>query len=258
VTIVRRRTVAPGPLDDPPAVSPSGVRRGTWMVVALACMAVTSCTRTVHHAAVAPRDITFGALSDLFSGPWAEGVPVGTDPDAALVAAPDAAPTDDAAPADAGLKTTPRQNLPKAPPAATSGRGAPDPSNPILATIRQMESGNNYQAQAPGSSASGAYQILNEVWAGFGGFNRAADAPPPVQDTKAAQLIINALSPSEDVSRIPVIWYIGHVPSPSSHEWDVVPAPYAGNTISPRAYQTKWLAVYNQKYAASQGGSSSQ
>src|SRR5262249_6200326 len=83
--------------------------------------------------------------------------------------------------------------------------------------------------------------------------------PPPVQDTKAAQLIIHALSPSEDVSRIPVIWYIGHVPPPGSGEWDRVPAPYAGNTISPRAYQARWLSVHDQKFAAyqaSRGGGS--
>jgi hypothetical protein len=256
VTTVQRPTVAPGRPPARSADAPSGVRRGTWLVVALACVAATSCTRTVHHAAVAPRDVTFSALSDLFTGPWAEGVPVGDDPDAALVAAPDAVAPEDAPPADAGLKSTPKANLPKAPPAG--GKAAPDPNNPILATIRQMESGNNYKAQAPGSSASGAYQILNEVWAGFGGFNRAADAPDAVQDTKAAQLIINALTPAEDVTRIPVIWYIGHVPAPSSREWDVVPAPYAGNTISPRAYQAKWLAVYNKKYAESQGGSAAQ
>jgi hypothetical protein len=234
---------------------------GTALMVACVLPTLTSCTRTVHHDAVAPREVTFSALSDLFAGPWADGVDVGADPDAAVVVTPDPAPADagapdPATPADAGLKAAPPPaDLPKQPPAAPAGGGpaAPDPNNPILATIRQMESGNKYQAQAPGSSASGAYQILDETWAGFGGYTRAANAPPAVQDTKAAQLIIHALSPSEDVSRIPVIWYIGHVPAPSSREWDVVPARYAGNTLSPRAYQAKWLGVYDQKYAASQG-----
>jgi hypothetical protein len=236
------------------------------------------CTRTIHHAAVPEKDVTFSALSDLFNGPWAQGVAQqSTDPDPQTAITPDdpadpngtgadGQPADQAQSADqaqnaaqgsagpgVGVAATQNQNLPTATPPPKAGTGsAPDPNNPILATIRQNESNNNYTIRAAGSSASGAYQILDEVWAGFGGYGSAAEAPPPVQDTKAAQLIISALSPSEDVIRIPVIWYIGHVPAPSSGEWDRVPAPYAGNVLTPRQYQAKWLGVYQQKYQAYQ------
>jgi hypothetical protein len=241
------------------------------------------CTRTIHHAAVPEKDVTFTALSDLFNGPWAQGVTQqSTDPNAEDPAVPDdpTDPNDTSADAQGdqspsadqaqnaaqgsagpgvGVAATQQQNMPTATPPPKGGAGsAPDPNNPILATIRQNESNNNYTIRAAGSSASGAYQILDEVWAGFGGYGSAAAAPPPVQDTKAAQLIISALSPSEDVSRIPVIWYIGHVPAPSSGEWDRVPAPYAGNVLTPRQYQKKWLGVYQQKYQqyqSSSGGS---
>lgn len=54
--------------------------------------------------------------------------------------------------------------------------------------IVMCESGGNYLAENASSSASGAYQILDSTWAGFGGYSHAAYAPPAVQDEKAAQL----------------------------------------------------------------------
>ena len=57
----------------------------------------------------------------------------------------------------------------------------------ILATIRTLESGGNYQASGVGSSASGAYQFLDTTWSDYRGYPRAADAPPAVQDTKATE-----------------------------------------------------------------------
>jgi hypothetical protein len=54
--------------------------------------------------------------------------------------------------------------------------------------IVMCESGGNYQAQNPSSSASGAYQILDSTWAGYGGYTSAKDAPPSVQDERAAQI----------------------------------------------------------------------
>jgi hypothetical protein len=43
------------------------------------------------------------------------------------------------------------------------------------------ESGGDWQAQNPTSSASGGYQFLDSTWAGHGGYARAKDAPPHVQ-----------------------------------------------------------------------------
>ena len=117
----------------------------------------------------------------------------------------------------------------------------------ILATIRTVESGGNYQASAAGSSASGAYQFLDSTWNGYGGYRRAADAPPAVQDAKAAEHVAGILAINhDDVAAISVAWYIGHVPSSVSREWDTVPFPEAGNRLTPREYQQRWLATYTR------------
>jgi len=116
----------------------------------------------------------------------------------------------------------------------------------VLRTIRALESGGDYAAQARGSTASGAYQFLNSTWARYGGYARAADAPPSVQDAKAAELVTSILTQhADDVSAVPVIWYIGRVPDAGSPEWDRVPVPEAGNRLTPRQYQTRWLRQYD-------------
>lgn len=51
--------------------------------------------------------------------------------------------------------------------------------------IRQCESGGDYTDANPTSSASGAWEFLDSTWADFGGYPRAMDAPPSVQDEKA-------------------------------------------------------------------------
>jgi len=113
----------------------------------------------------------------------------------------------------------------------------------ILQTIRTLESGGRYDARAPGSSASGAYQFTDPSWAGFGGYASAVDAPPDVQDAKAIEHVTNILATNgDDVSAVPVVWYIGHVPV--GNEWDQVPFAGAGNVLTPRQYQQKWMAIY--------------
>lgn len=54
--------------------------------------------------------------------------------------------------------------------------------------IKYCESGGNYRALNPESTASGAWQILDGTWNGYGGYRRAYYAPPQVQDQKALQL----------------------------------------------------------------------
>ena len=118
----------------------------------------------------------------------------------------------------------------------------------ILATIRALESGGDYAARARGSTASGAYQFLDSSWDGYGGYRRASDAPPAVQDAKAAANVTTILERNDgDISAVPVVWYIGHVPVSGSTEWDQVPAPEAGNRLTPRQYQTRWMAEYERQ-----------
>lgn len=117
----------------------------------------------------------------------------------------------------------------------------------VLATIRALESGGNYRAQAARATASGAYQFLDSTWAGYGGYTHAKDAPPEIQDAKAAENVTRILNANAgDVTAVPVVWYIGHVPAPNSTQWDTVPVPGAGNRLTPRQYQARWITVYNR------------
>ncbi len=92
----------------------------------------------------------------------------------------------------------------------------------ILSTIKAMESGGDYTVAAATSTASGAYQFLDSSWGSYGGYARAKDAPPAVQDAKAAEMAASILARNGgDVSTVPVSWYLGHVPVGA--EWDTVP-----------------------------------
>lgn len=101
-----------------------------------------------------------------------------------------------------------------APPPAPPTTAAPPPSAPAPAapvassghvngypcggalppcTVLECESGGNPTAEHGGdrggvSTASGLWQILDGTWSGFGGYSHAADAPPSVQNQKAAAL----------------------------------------------------------------------
>jgi murein DD-endopeptidase MepM/ murein hydrolase activator NlpD len=125
---------------------------------------------------------------------------------------------------------------------------------PVLATIRQLESGGDYTARARGSTASGAYQFLDSSWARYGGYPTAADAPPAVQDAKAVENVTGILAAHNgDVAAVPVVLYIGYVPHDESPGWDTVPYPNAGNVLTPRQYQTRWLALYHQQSGSPEG-----
>ena len=72
---------------------------------------------------------------------------------------------------------------------------AHNPPGGFLACVRRHESGGNYQAKNPVSTASGAYQFLNSTWrtmsarAGHGGYPTARSAPPWVQDAVAVYTV---------------------------------------------------------------------
>ena len=125
----------------------------------------------------------------------------------------------------------------------------------VLATIRTIESGGDYTVRNSGSTASGAYQFLDSTWNGYGGYPRAWLAPPAVQDAKAAENVTGILDGhGNDVSTVPPVWYIGYVPAAGSPDWDTVPYPSAGNVLSPREYQTRWLTEYGRQTGASLDG----
>ena len=127
---------------------------------------------------------------------------------------------------------------------ALAGCGLTDTAA-ILATIRTLESGGRYSAVAPvenpDDAASGAYQFVRGTWAGYGGYRRAVDAPPAVQDAKATEHAQHWLNVG-GVEAVPVGWYLGHIPQGA--EWDTVPAAWAGNSATPRQYQRAWMATY--------------
>lgn len=121
-------------------------------------------------------------------------------------------------------------------------------SDGVLATIRTLESGGDYTVRASGSTASGAYQFVDGTWDGYGGFPQAWQAPPAVQDAKANEMVVAVLDANDgDIAAIPVTWYLGYVPAPTSSTWDIVPAPGAGNRLTPRQYQEHWFAEYQRQ-----------
>jgi hypothetical protein len=130
---------------------------------------------------------------------------------------------------------------------------APDAASieTILATIRSLESGDNYEAANPGGSASGAYQFIDSTWANYGGYARALLAPREVQDAKAADMVGAILDGHDDVAAVPIVWYIGHLPTAGSAAWDTIPAPEAGNRLTPRQYQQRWMDKYTELGGAS-------
>lgn len=61
-----------------------------------------------------------------------------------------------------------------------------------LEAIARCESGGDYQAENPTSTASGKYQVLDSTWNGYGGYERASDAPPEVQEAWAREAYARA------------------------------------------------------------------
>ncbi len=74
---------------------------------------------------------------------------------------------------------------------------AHNPPGGFLACVRRHESGGNYRAENPTSTASGAYQWLDSSWrsvsrmAGYSGWGHAADAPPHIQDAVSIWAVNN-------------------------------------------------------------------
>ena len=114
----------------------------------------------------------------------------------------------------------------------------------ILATIRYLESRGDYLAAPNKGRASGAYQFITSTWDNYGGYKDAYLAPPEVQDERAAADVNRFLAQwNNDVSMIPVMWYYPKA-SRDVSLMDIIPVPSAGNVLTVREYQQRWLAVW--------------
>ena len=114
----------------------------------------------------------------------------------------------------------------------------------VMATIRYMESRGQYGLPPNRGNASGAYQFIGSTWANHGGYAHAYLAPPHIQDERAALDVVRFLKQwNNDVSMIPVMWYYPRA-SREPALMDIVPVPSAGNVLTIREYQTRWLGVF--------------
>ena len=108
-----------------------------------------------------------------------------------------------------------------------------------------MESRGDYTIAPNRGNASGAYQFIESTWNGYGGYSHAYLAPPWVQDERAAADVNRFLAQwKNDVSMIPVMWYYPRAATDPAL-MDVVPVPSAGNILTIREYQQRWLAVFS-------------
>lgn len=143
--------------------------------------------------------------------------------------------------------TTPTTTVPAVVPAEPTARNItvyPEQIQHILATIRYLESRGIYTLPPNKGNASGAYQFIGSTWNNYAGYPHAYLAPPHIQDERAAADVNKFLAQFDnDVSMIPVMWYL---PAASRNPalMDIVPLPSAGNVLTIREYQTRWLGVF--------------
>jgi hypothetical protein len=129
-------------------------------------------------------------------------------------------------------------------PAAQNVIAYPSQIANILATIRYIESRGNYTAAPNKGRASGAYQFITSTWNDYGGYRDAYLAPPEIQDERAAADVNRFLAQwNNDVSMIPVMWYYPRAAQDPTL-LDIVPVPSAGNVLTVREYQQRWLGVW--------------
>lgn len=118
----------------------------------------------------------------------------------------------------------------------------------ILETIRTIESGGDYTTPKNGGGASGAYQYIDSTWNNYEGYESAYLAPPEIQDARAAMDVQSIVAAYGDIAYVPIVWYWPRAASDPS-QLDIVPMPGAGNRLTVRQYQQRWLEVYATKTA---------
>jgi hypothetical protein len=148
-------------------------------------------------------------------------------------------------------------------PVVISGNGGPTAAGcgdlaAILDTIRIVESGDDHTARSVTSTASGAYQYVDSTWNRYHGYPSAHLAPPEIQDARAASDVQRILATYGDVAYVPVVWYWPPAADDPA-QLDSVPMPEAGNRLTVRQYQQRWLDTYetNSDDASTEGCSAS-
>lgn len=122
--------------------------------------------------------------------------------------------------------------------------GGGDLVDRILRTIRTRESGGNYTARNPHSTASGAYQFINGTWRGLGGSGAAWQATPAEQDRIARAYVERLLAQhGNNIEAIPATWYTGHYKGKGNLNY----RPNGpGNPLTVQQYVDKWMADFNK------------
>lgn len=117
------------------------------------------------------------------------------------------------------------------------------PLSDVLAALRYIESRGRYHIPPNRGNASGAYQFIATTWQNYGGYAHAYLAPPHLQDERAALDVQHFLDQWHgDVSMVAVMWYYPKAAKDPSL-MDVVPLPSAGNVLTVREYQRRFLSV---------------
>ena len=132
----------------------------------------------------------------------------------------------------------------------------------ILDTIRTVETGGNYQTRIATATASGAYAFIDSSWQYFARqagidttqYPSAWMAPPPEQDAAAAVYVNELLARPQQPGRRHPRRLVSAVRARRPELMDQVPYPQAGNNLTIRQYQLKWMNVYHQKLAAAAPG----
>lgn len=151
------------------------------------------------------------------------------------------------------------------PPTVTACRQPADTAA-ILATIRHIESGDDYTLHTPpttdsdpGAVPSGAYHILNASWAGYSGYADAYLAPPDVQDQFATDQVTQILAAfGDDPAWVPVAWHVGIAGARNVQDGTWSSAYVPDPITDPRSigdYQTRWLEHYTTIALPAAGGS---
>ena len=227
-------------------------RRCARVVAAIAAMTLTALTMV---------SMSMSAQAQAVDEPTETTTPVTTTPDTTTpvttTSQPAVAPTTTTpAPTTISPTTTaPAATTTAAPEIAAPATTVPEPAQRnvqvlptqianILATIRYVESRGNYSAPPNKGNASGAYQFIASTWNGYGGYPHASLAPAEIQDERAALDVNRFLAQwNNDVSMIPVMWYYPRA-SRDVALMDIVPVPSAGNVLTVREYQQRWLGVW--------------